>query len=98
VHGAEGDDHIRPLEIVVNRRGDEIEQPGRDLRVLDMQREGVRMGEPLDGEGDRHAAPADRDDEAGPRRLERQVGRNGTKEPRRRHEKLERRRQEPQPR
>ena len=25
VHGAEGDDHVRPFVIVVNRRGDEIE-------------------------------------------------------------------------
>jgi len=73
VHGAEGDDHIRPLESVVNRSGDEIEQPGRDFRVLDMEREGVRVGEPLDGERDRHASSADRNDEAGPRRLERRV-------------------------
>ncbi len=43
VHGAEGDDHVRPLEFVVNRRGDEVEQPGGDLRVLDVEGEGVRM-------------------------------------------------------
>jgi hypothetical protein len=73
VHGTEGDDDIRPLEIVVNRRGDEIEQPGWNFRVLDMEREGVRMGQPLDGERDRHASSADRNDEAGPRRLERRV-------------------------
>ena len=74
VHGAEGDDHVRPFVIVVNRRGDEIEKPGRDLRVLDMEGEGVRMGEPLDGKGDGHAASADGDDEARPRRFERRVG------------------------
>src|SRR5262245_12821797 len=53
------------------------------------------MGEPLDSERDRYASPADRNDETGPRRLERQVRSDGAEKKRRRHEKLERRRQEP---
>ena len=43
MHGAEGGDDVRRLETVMDRRGDEIEQPGRDLRVLDVEREGAAV-------------------------------------------------------
>jgi hypothetical protein len=49
MHGAEGDGDIRRLEIVVDRRGDEIEELRRHLRVLDMEREGGRAREPFYG-------------------------------------------------
>jgi hypothetical protein len=55
-----------------------------------MEREGVRMREPLDGKRDRNAPPADGDDETRPWRLKRRVCRDGVEKARRRDQKLKR--------
>ena len=73
------------LRAVVGRRGVE---PRRKLRVLDVQREGVRLGEPLDGEGDGHASPSYGDDEAGPGRFQFLVRSDEAEQPCGRHEDL----------
>ncbi len=95
MHRAEGGDDVRRFKIVVDRRGDEIEELRRHLRVLDMEREGGRVREPLYGKGDGHASPADGDDEPWPGRFERLVGGDGTKEASRRHMDLQPRRKKP---
>ena len=94
MHRAEGGDDVWGLEAVMHRGGDEIEQSGRHFRILDVQGESVRLGKPLDGERDRHAAPADGNDKTRPGRFELLVGRDGAQQPRRRQQELQRRRNE----
>ncbi len=64
-------------------RGDEIEQPRRNFRVLDVERKGFGAGEALDGERDGHAPPADGDDRDAARglRAARSPRRNGAGAP-----------------
>jgi hypothetical protein len=96
VHGAEGGDDVRRLEPVMDRRGDQVEQPRGHFRVLDVERESVRGGEPLDGKRDRHASPADGNDQPRPRRFELVVGGDRAEQAGRRQQQLQRRREEPQ--
>jgi hypothetical protein len=64
MHRASGGDDIRRLQIVVGRRGDEVEQRRRQLRIQDMEAVGRRG--PLHRERDRRAVPPGGDDEPRP--------------------------------
>jgi hypothetical protein len=74
VHGTEDGNDVGSLEIVVNRRGHEIEELWRHFRILDVQAKGV--GDAFDRERNRDASTPDGDDEERPRLAERFIGSN----------------------
>ena len=64
-------DDVGAAQLVVLRHHDEVEQARRDLRVLQMHREGLAPAGAPDAQRRRHGGAAATDQQVGPRRLQR---------------------------
>ena len=64
-------DDVGAAQAIVLRHHDEVQQPGRDLRVLQMHREGLAPAGAPYAKGRRHGGTAATDQQVGPGRLQR---------------------------